>query len=211
MGVDLARHGHEIVGIASLKIMSLEKTGLSSTSTAIPPEANRRMAIFTLTIFLGDQLTKLIVLKSLGFQQEYVLVEGFFKFVHWGNTGAAYSLLTGNNEFLAIVSLVALLALFLARRHFEIHHKVGQIALGLMFGGILGNVTDRILPSRNHVIDFIYFYTYQRGGSEIGFPAFNIADTAICTGVGLILLLSFQTGLSPDSRKPSVNASEAGD
>jgi signal peptidase II len=61
-----------------------------------------------------------------------------------------------------------------------------------LFGGILGNLTDRLLPSRRHVIDFLYFYVNRRGGGEVGFPAFNVADSAICVAVGLLFLLSWQ-------------------
>jgi len=60
----------------------------------------------------------------------------------------------------------------------------------LIFGGIAGNLVDRF--THKHVVDFLYFYLVQRGGGEIGFPAFNVADTAICTGVGLLFLLSWQ-------------------
>ena len=60
----------------------------------------------------------------------------------------------------------------------------------MIFGGIAGNLVDRFV--HGHVVDFIYFYLSRRGGSEIGFPAFNIADSAICTGVGLLFLLSWQ-------------------
>jgi signal peptidase II len=49
---------------------------------------------------------------------------------------------------------------------------------------------DRLLFK--HVIDFLYFYVQQRGGSEIGFPAFNVADSAICTGVGLVFLITWR-------------------
>ena len=52
--------------------------------------------------------------------------------------------------------------------------------------------TVGLLPSRQHVIDFIRFYLESRGGGEMGFPAFNVADTAICTGVGLLILLAWR-------------------
>jgi signal peptidase II len=91
---------------------------------------------------------------------------------------------------LAIVAAVALVILFIGRHHFDSRSLLGQIALGLIFGGIAGNLIDRIRVG--HVIDFIYFYVQQSGGNEIGFPAFNIADSGICTGVGLIFLLTWR-------------------
>ena len=140
-----------------------------------------------------DQLTKLAVLSYLGPDQEKVIIDGFFKFVHWGNTGAAWSLFNqfaGSNQLLAVFALVALLVLFFTRHHFDSHTLLGQLSLGLIFGGIAGNLVDRFTHS--HVVDFIYFYIARRGGGEIGFPAFNVADSAICTGVALLLLLSWQ-------------------
>jgi hypothetical protein len=59
--------------------------------------------------------------------------------------------------------------------------------MGLIYGGILGNIADRIV--RGHVVDFLYFYIIQRSGKELGFPAFNIADLSICIGVGLMFVL----------------------
>ena len=52
----------------------------------------RRMAIVAAAVLILDQITKLAVLKYLGYAQEKVVINGFFKFVHWGNTGAAWSL-----------------------------------------------------------------------------------------------------------------------
>lgn len=155
--------------------------------------ANKRMALVAIAVLAFDQLTKLLVLNYLGYAQERVMIQGFFKFVHWVNTGAAWSLFRDNNDLLAIVSLGALLVLFLSRRHFESGKLSGQLALGLLFGGIMGNLVDRLHPDRRHVIDFIYFYVNQRDGGQIGFPAFNIADSAICIGVGLLFILSWQS------------------
>lgn len=154
---------------------------------------NKRIALLALSIFFLDQLTKLLVLKFMGFQEEKVIIDGFFKFVHWGNTGAAWSMFYGNNGMLAVVGIVAMVILILTRHHFDVHRLWGQISLGLILGGITGNLLDRVLPSRRHVIDFLYFYVHRRDGLEAGFPAFNVADTAICTGVGLLFLMSFRS------------------
>ena len=91
---------------------------------------------------------------------------------------------------LALVALVALVVLYLSRHHFDSRTLLGQLAFGLIFGGIVGNLIDRVL--RGHVIDFLYFFLQQRGGGEVGFPAFNVADSAICTGVALVFLLTWK-------------------
>src|SRR5690349_7951831 len=112
---------------------------LSRTLQGTP---NRRIGAIALVVLVVDQLTKFLVLRLLGKGDEKVIFDGFFKFVHWGNTGAAWSLFRGNNELLAIVALLALLVLFLSRHHFDSHTLLGQIAFGLIFGGIAGNLTD---------------------------------------------------------------------
>src|SRR5204863_7118258 len=118
-------------------------------------------------------LTKQLLVRLLGYGQEKVIIDGFFKFVHWTNTGAAWSLFRGNNYVLALVGIVALVVLFFSRHHFDARTLLGQIAFGLICGGIVGNLIDRLWAG--HVIDFLYFYLEQRGGTEIGFPAFNVA------------------------------------
>lgn len=164
---------------------------------------NQRIVSLAAAVFVLDQLTKLVVLRFLGLEQEHEVIPGFFKFVHWGNTGAAWSLFRHNNHILAVVSALALVALWVFRRHFDAHRPGGQVALGLLFGGIAGNLTDRLLPTRQHVIDFIRFYLNPRGGGEIGFPAFNVADTAICVGVGLLILFSWQADSARSGKRES--------
>ena len=142
-----------------------------------------------MAVLLLDQLTKGIILRFLDFPDERVVLEGFFKLVHWGNTGSAFSMFQGRNGVLALISIAAIFILYLTRHHFEAHTTTGQVALGLIFGGIVGNLIDRML--HGHVIDFIYFYVIQRNGDELGFPAFNVADSAICIGVGLLFVLAW--------------------
>ena len=161
--------------------------------TSLLRTPNRRIAVVGLLVYGLDQLTKWIVLGFLPLGHERVVIEGFFKLVHWGNTGAAWSMFRGNNATLAIVALVALLILILTRHHFESKTLTGQIAFGLIFGGILGNLTDRLMPSRQHVIDFIYFFINRADGRELGFPAFNIADSGICVGVALVFWVTWRS------------------
>src|SRR5262245_41760203 len=166
-----------------------------------------RIVLLALVVFLLDQATKLAVQKYLpyGYSGDREgLIPGFFRLVHWGNTGAAWSFFSGQNALLTIVSLVAMLVLFLSRRHFDLHTLGGQIALGLIFGGIVGNLTDRMRIG--HVVDFLYFYVIRRNGDEAGFPAFNVADSAICIGVGLLFIFSWQN----ESAETAAPASSGG-
>ena len=169
---------------------------------------NRRIAVFALGVYFLDQMTKWLVLHKLPENAEHEVIEGFFRFVHWGNTGAAWSLLRGNNDLLAIIALVALLVLFLSRHHFESRTLIGQIAFGMIFGGIVGNLTDRLLPSRQHVIDFLYFYVNLPEGGELGFPAFNVADSAICVGVGLVFYVTWRADREAKARRTRKEAEE---
>lgn len=152
---------------------------------------NRRIGLIALLIVTLDQATKAIVLKFLDPTQQIIVVNGFFKFVHWHNTGAAWNLFNGKNGWLIIVAVAALVLLFLNRRHFDSHTLPGQVAFGLIIGGIVGNLIDRIHVG--YVIDFIRFYAQSHKSVEIGFPAFNVADSAICIGVGLIFLMTWRS------------------
>ena len=154
------------------------------------PNPNLRIFAICSLILILDQSSKLLVDRFLPFGGERIVIEGFFRFVYWGNTGAAFSFFPDSNTALAIVGILAVFILYINRTLFEAHLLPGQIALGLMLGGIIGNLIDRVRVE--HVIDFLYFYTYQRDGGEVGFPAFNVADAAICTGVGLLLFLSWR-------------------
>ena len=160
-------------------------------------KSNRGIAALALVVLALDQFTKWLVLHNLDLSDEKTVIPGFFKLVQWRNTGAAWSQFSGNNAALALVAAFALVALYLTRHHFSSHTLSGQIAFGLIFGGIAGNLVDRLLPSRHAVVDFLYFYLQQRGGRVIDFPAFNVADTAICTGVGLIFLITWKTEHAP--------------
>jgi signal peptidase II len=164
---------------------------------------NQRLFWIAFGVFGLDQLTKQIVLRALGSTEEVDLFPGFFKLVHWQNRGAAWSLFSGmdgSSHVLAAVSVVAFAALVYFRRHFGSDTVVGQVALGLVMGGILGNLCDRIFI--HHVVDFLRFYLFTRSHQEIGFPAFNVADSAICVGVGLMFI---QAWIAESTPRPAKN------
>jgi signal peptidase II len=190
--MSLCRHGAGTGEVTDMKLLQF-----------IVQTPNRRIATLALLVVALDQFTKELVIRLLPNirMDEKVIVDGFLKLVHWENTGAAWSMFTGNNWVLAIVAIVALVVLAFSRHHFNARSPLGQVAFGLIFGGIVGNLIDRVRV--HHVTDFIYFYLQQRGGAEIGFPAFNIADSAICTGVGLIFLITWRGEHRPRSTEPA--------
>ena len=161
-------------------------------------KSTRRIVALALIIFVLDQFTKWLVLRFTYEGEERIIIPGFFNLAHRVNTGAAWSLFAGNNALLAGIALVALVALFLARHHFHARSLTGQLALGLIFGGITGNLADRLLPGRHAVVDFLHFYLQRRGSfAPLDFPAFNVADSAICTGVALIFLINWKKENAP--------------
>ena len=164
----------------------------TAATVAEVPFIQEKKIITTAAIILGaDQVTKQIVVNTIEHNSAgVVVVEGFFKFVNWYNSGAAWSMFQDSSIPLAILSFVALIALIRFRHQFEIETSMGKIAIGMLIGGILGNMIDRI--AYQHVIDFIRFYINKRGGGELGYPALYIADVGICVGVGLLFVMTWR-------------------
>lgn len=137
-------------------------------------------------VTLSDQVTKYLVKSN----QHHLLSEPvpivagiFFDLKYVQNTGAAWGVLQGFNSLLIILSVVMLIVIVVFRRHFITHEWLDRIAMGLMIGGIAGNLIDRLRVG--YVIDFLDFYISSFAPH---FPAFNVADSAICSGVGLYIL-----------------------
>jgi len=127
------------------------------------------------------------------------LVEGrFFSLVNWQNTGAAFSIGTGKNAVFIAISFVALIGILIAYRRHAFADKWSRWAVVLLLGGILGNLTDRIL--HGHVVDFLLFDLNVRFAHP--WPAFNIADSCIFVAVALFIIGSF-AGAKPATEKPA--------
>ncbi len=144
----------------------------------------RRVVLIAAIIALADQLTKLLILRLVHPEYPVAVVEGFFRLVNWSNTGAAWGMFQNSNILLAIISVLTVVALYLFRHSFQIQLAGSQVALGLITGGITGNVVDRFW--HGYVVDFLDFFV---DGHH--WPAFNVADSAICCGVALYIIVSF--------------------
>jgi signal peptidase II len=144
-----------------------------------------------LAVFVLDQLTKAWISATLPFPTyeppgAITIVDGFFYIIHVGNTGAAWSLFAGQTTMLALFALLTLVAIFYWRRALDLQKRPVQLAFGLLCGGIIGNLVDRVL--HGHVIDFLDFHF-----GDYVYPTFNVADAGICVGVVIYLIHSLRT------------------
>ena len=135
-----------------------------------------------IAVIVLDHLTKWWVSSSLGYQ-EAIPVLPFFSLVLVHNTGAAFSFLADASGwqrwfFIAVGVIATVIIVRLLNRH--AHEPRMAFALALVLGGALGNVIDRVVLG--HVVDFLYFH--YRG---FGWPAFNVADSAISVGAVLLI------------------------
>lgn len=103
--------------------------------------------------------------------------------VHAQNTGAAFGLFTDQSFILTIIAVIGLIVILFFRRLLPQSSIASNFALGLIFGGALGNLTDRIRIG--YVTDFIYIRLWN----DVYWPAFNVADASISIGVFLLAFL----------------------
>jgi len=152
-----------------------------------------------LTILL-DQLSKIAILKTFKHSLQPIRVTSFFDLILTWNKGVSFSLFnsygdTGTLMLILLSSLITVGLLIWLFRSTNIYLSCG---LGLIIGGALGNLIDRIYFKA--VIDFLYFHL-----ATFAWPAFNIADTAITIGVVLILIESFVIKKGDQSVKSTRN------
>lgn len=130
-----------------------------------------------------DIYTKHLIQQSFVYG-EHLTVTSFFDVVRYHNTGAAFSFLADasgwQHWFFSGISIIAsVVMLVLLFKHTQ--QTLFCFGISLILGGALGNLYDRI--TLGYVVDFLYFHI-----STYGWPAFNVADSAICVGVGVLLL-----------------------
>jgi signal peptidase II len=152
------------------------------------------LALVALGVYALDQTAKYFIVKNLSEGQQVNVLGDFLQFHFVKNSGAAFSLGTGMTWLFSIVAAaVAVFIVLYARR---IRSFAWSILFGLLLGGTLGNLSDRLLRpphfGEGHVVDFI---------QVIDFPAiFNIADSAIVISMGLFILLTI-LGVRLDGRR----------
>lgn len=149
-------------------------------------------------LFLLDRYTKVLIVDRLEYHAT-IPVTGFFSIVHARNYGGAFSLLAdfgGARYIFTLLPIVVIAVLLFVLIRYRLT-PLKRTALTLILAGAVGNIYDRLLYG--YVVDFLDFFY-----GTLHWPAFNVADIAISTGVGLWLLAEFR---EPDRKKCTAEGS----
>jgi signal peptidase II len=148
----------------------------------------RVLIIVSLITIVLDQATKLYIARTLPLHTMITVIENFFTITYLRNKGAAFGILAHSSwrlPFFILVSAIAVVVILVVIAKLRDDQRLAAFSLSLIFAGALGNLIDRI--SYGEVIDFIYVHWYEHY-----WPAFNVADSAICVGVFLLALDMFR-------------------
>ena len=184
----------DVVSEAALPADGALNEGIIEAATAAPavvvephhPAASRALRLFALVAFstvVADQLSKLWIRSWLPLGSEHEVVPGWLSLSHILNHGAAWGMLSGQRWFLIGVTLIVMTVVSQMAREFAPHSAPARLGLGLILGGALGNLIDRLHAGA--VTDFIDLQT----SVEVirTFPVFNLADSALTVGVILLI------------------------
>ena len=143
--------------------------------------------LIALLIILVDQVTKYLVVQYMEIGENIPLIENFLYLSSHRNQGAAWGILQGQMYFFYAITTLVVIGLIIYLQKLPNDQKWMKFALSLMLGGAIGNFIDRLL--HQEVIDFIntFIFSYD-------FPIFNVADSALVIGVGIILVLTLLEG-----------------
>jgi signal peptidase II len=137
--------------------------------------------IIALIVILLDQFTKWLVVKKMHLGESITVIENFFYITSHRNKGAAWGILQGQMWFFYIVTVIVIIGIIYYIQKYAKGKWLLGISLGLMLGGAIGNFIDRLF--RKEVVDFVntFIFSYD-------FPIFNIADSALVIGVGMLMI-----------------------
>lgn len=155
-----------------------------------------------------DQGTKVLAVARLTENAPVVLIDGWLQLRLVRNPGAAFSLSTGTTWLFTIVAAVVVVVIIRVAR--RLGSLPWTVALGLLLGGAVGNLTDRLLRepgfARGHVVDFVEYLRFP----FMDFPVFNVADSCIVVGAVLIALLGIRE-VPLEGRTVDAGDADAGD
>ena len=145
----------------------------------------KKISLITIICLLIDQISKFIVSNNLVLYEKNEVIKNFFNITYVQNKGAAWGILKGNVFLLVIITIASLF--FICRFIFKEENisKIEGVSYGMLLGGILGNLIDRIV--HNYVIDFLDFKIFN-----YDYPVFNVADILIVISVIIMVISCFR-------------------
>lgn len=142
----------------------------------------------SLILIVIDQVIKVIVSKTITLNTSIKIIPNFFYLANVHNDGAAFSMFSGNRIFLILITLIALVMIYLFFIKGKELAKMDIVLTSMLLGGIVGNFIDRIIYG--YVVDYLEFIIFG-----YHFPIFNFADICIVVSVVTMLLLSMKEEL----------------
>ncbi|MBU1171117.1 MAG: signal peptidase II [Proteobacteria bacterium] len=144
-----------------------------------------RLLIVSGITVLIDQISKAVIVRFLSYGENINLIPGFFNITYVLNAGGAFGLFAQQSQLVRVMmflvlSMIAVGFIFYLYHGVPRSHPMLANALALILGGAIGNLIDRIRMGR--VVDFLDCYI-----KHFHWPAFNVADSAICVGVGIFI------------------------
>jgi len=137
--------------------------------------------LIALFIILLDQFTKWLILAKMYLGESIPVIDNVFYITSHRNRGAAWGILQGQMWLFYLITIIVICAIvFYMHKHAKGKRLLG-VSLAFMLGGAIGNFIDRVF--RKEVVDFIHTYIFG-----YNFPVFNIADSALVIGVGLLII-----------------------
>ncbi len=140
----------------------------------------KNIIIFSTALFILvlDQFTKFLIKRNFQFNQSIPIIKNILHLTYVTNTGSAFGLFKGLNVFFVVFSFIVIAAIFYFIKKIQKNEKLIQFSAGLLLGGTIGNLIDRLLYG--FVIDFIDFRVW---------PVFNVADSAVTISSVLLIIL----------------------
>ncbi|MBK0072721.1 MULTISPECIES: lipoprotein signal peptidase LspA [Bacillus] len=143
--------------------------------------------VITLFVIAIDQISKWLIVKNMELGTSIPIIDNVLYITSHRNRGAAWGILENKMWFFYIITVVFVVFIVFYMKKYAKTDKLLGISLSLILGGAIGNFIDRVF--RQEVVDFIHVYIFS-----YNYPVFNIADSALCIGVVLIIIQTLLEG-----------------
>lgn len=164
----------------------------------------RNFFIIIAIVMVLDQLTKAVAVATLAGGPGVIVIPDFFHFTYRTNTGAAWSMFSDRTRALTVFATFVAVGLMIWGVRIRPEERLLRFPLALILGGAIGNLVDRW--RLGHVTDFIDFHWQN----SYHFPTFNVADSAICVGMGILIFMSLRSPEAESRQEESAGKATGG-